>query len=71
MPANLERKSHSSSNSSANSVVSSVQSLPSVVSKDSFAIYQNPKTDKMTYIDTPFDKRQSKVTVQIKKGFSN
>ena len=25
----------------------------------------------MTYIDTPFDKRQSKVTVQINKGFSN
>ena len=32
--ANLERKSHSS----GNSVASSVQSLPSVVPKDSFAI---------------------------------
>ena len=48
-----------------------MQSLTSVVPKDSFGIYQNPKTDSMTYIDTPFDKRQSKVTVQINKGFSN
>ena len=46
--ANLECKSHSSSNSSVNSVAFSVQSLPSVVPKDPFAIYQNPKTDKMT-----------------------
>ena len=68
---NLERKGHSSSNSSGNSVTSSRQSLPSVVPKDLFAIYQNPKTDKMTYINTPFDKRQSKVTVQINKDFSN
>ena len=66
---NLERKGHSSS--IVVSVASSVQSLTSVVPKDSFGIYQNPKTDSMTYIDTPFDKRQSKVTVQINKGFSN
>ena len=68
---NLERKGHSSSNSSGNSVASSVQSLTSVVPKDLFGICQNPKTDRMTYIDTPFDKRQSKVTVQTNKGFSN
>ena len=67
--ANLERKSHFSSDSSGNSVVSSVQSLLSVLPKGSLAIYQNPKTDKMTYIDAPFDKSQSKVTVWIKKDF--
>ena len=61
----IEHKIHSSSNVSGNNVASSMQSLPSVVRKNSPAIYQNPKTNKMTYIDTPFDKRQSKVTVQI------
>ena len=69
--ANLERKSHSSSIGSGNNVASSVRSLPSAVPKDSFGIYQNPKTDKMTYIDTAFDERQSKVTVQISKDFSD
>ena len=61
----IEHKSHSSNNVSGNNVASSMQSLPSVVRKNSPAIYQNLKTNKMTYIDTPFDKRQSKVTVQI------
>ena len=61
--ANLECKSHSSSIGSGNNVASSVRSLPSAVPKDSFGIYQNPKTDKMTYIDTAFDERQPKVTV--------
>ena len=37
--ANLECKIYSSSNSSGNSVVSSGQSLPSVVPRDSFGIY--------------------------------
>ena len=36
--ANLERKSHSSSISSGNSIASLVQSLPSVVLKDSCVI---------------------------------
>ena len=49
-----------------NIISSSVRSSPSDVPKDLFENYQNPK---VTYIDTPFDKRQSQATIQLTKTF--
>ena len=67
--AHLECKSHFSSNSSVNSVASAVQSLLSVVPKDSFVIYKNPKTDKTTSQMLPLTKENLKLQFKSTKTF--
>ena len=69
--ANLECKSHSSSNSSVNSIASSVQSLTLSCTQGLVCYLPKPKNWQNDFIDAPFDKRQSKLAVQINKDFSN